>query len=172
MNKTFFSIYFSLVTLCISFGCRYENHQAKTLNSKLLFVEIVRNDSTAPQLGSLLSSNLRKEIIRTGTFELTSAKNNADFILKVSLDKFGKNAEVYNPQDTLLASGFNADISALVTLESENGDKLINKKLIKENSSVLRESIISSPLSRQPINSLSIGLSKKISRLIENFGWR
>jgi hypothetical protein len=172
MNKTFFSIYFSLVTLCISFGCRYENHQAKTLNSKLLFVEIVRNDSTASHLGSLLSSNLRKEIIRTGTFELTSVKNKADFILKVSLDNFDKSVEVYNSQDALLASGFTADISAYVTFKSKNGDKLINKKLIKENSSVLRESTISSPLSRQPMKSLSIGLSKKISRLVENFGWK
>jgi hypothetical protein len=115
---------------------------------------------------------LWKEIIRTGIFELTSVKNKADFILKVSLDNFDKSVEVYNSQDALLASGFTADISAYVTFKSKNGDKLINKKLIKENSSVLRESTISSPLSRQPMKSLSIGLSKKISRLVENFGWK
>lgn len=172
MNKSFGTLFFFSLTLYISFGCRYENHQTKSLNSRILFVEITRNDSTAPQIGSLLSSNLRKEIIRTGTFELTSAKNKADFILKVSLDNFGKSVEIYNSQDTLLASGFTADISAYVTLESKNGDKLINKKLIKENSSVLRESTISSPLSRQPMKSLSIGLSKRISRLVENFGWK
>ena len=171
MNKTFSAIFLFSVTLYFSLGCRYENQHTKSFNSNSLFVEIARNDSTAPQIGSFLSSNLRKEIIRAGKFQLTSTKNNADFILKIHVEKFGKSAEVYNPKDTLLASGFITDISAFVTLESKNGEILINKKLVKENSSVLRESTISAPLSRQPMYSLSIGLSRRISRLVENFEW-
>jgi hypothetical protein len=171
MNKIFSTIFFFLLSLYFSFGCRYINQYNKNFNSKALFIEIARNDSSAPQIGSFLSSNLRKEIIRSGKFQLTSTKNNADFILKIHLDRFGKSAEVYNPQDTLLASGFITEISAFVTLESKDGNLLISNELVKENSSVLRESTISSPLSRQPVYSLSIGLSKRISRLVENFEW-
>ena len=171
MNKTFSTIFLFSFTLFFTLGCRYVNQHTNSFNSTTLFVEIVRNDSTAPQVGSFLSSNLRKEIIRSGKFQLTSTKNNADFVLKIYLENFGKSAEVYNPQDTLLASCFITDISAFVTLESKNGEILINKELVKENSSVLRESTISAPLSRQPMYSLSIGLSRRISRLVENFEW-
>ena len=118
-----------------------------------------------------MSTNLRTEVVRRGNYKLSSRLEDADVVLNVSLLNFTNGAEVYNPKDTLLASGINLRISADISLINRDGELLMGKRSIEENSSVVKENVNTSASLRDPVFSLSIGLARKISNTIENYQW-
>jgi len=170
MNRFLVATFLTVVAIFAGVSCRYQNsHSANA--PQVLFIEIVRNDSMAPQLGAFLSTNLRSEVVRRGSYKLSSRLEDADLVLNVSLLNFANGAEIYNPEDTLLASGINLRISAEISLTNQDGEVLMEKRTIKENSSVVRENVNTSASLRDPVFSLSIGLARKISNIIENYQW-
>ena len=107
-----------------------------------------------------MNTNLRKEIIKCGYYDLVQNKNSADLLLFLTVDDYVKNTEAYSPQDTLLATGFSSSINVYLSLKDKKGDTLIDNKLIKETSSSLRENVSTSPSSRESIHYLSIGMAR------------
>ena len=172
MEKNKFLLVFGLLAFTISLllGCRYQNNPYK-LSSQTLYIENVRNNSLAPQLSSFLNTNLRKEIIKRGYYDLVQNKDSADLLLFLTVDDYIKNTESYSPQDTLLATGFSSSINVYLSLKDKKGDTLIDNKLIKETSSSLRVNVSTSPSSRESIHYLSIGMARKISNTLENYNW-
>jgi hypothetical protein len=170
MNRFLVATFLTVVAIIAGVSCRYQNsHSAHA--PQTLFIKIVRNDSMAPQLGAFLSTNLRTEVVRRGNYKLSSRLEDADVVLNVSLLNFTNGAEVYNPKDTLLASGINLRISADISLINRDGELLMGKRTIEENSSVVKENVNTSASLRDPVFSLSIGLARKISNTIENYQW-
>ena len=121
-------------------------------------------------MNSFLNTNLRKEIIKRGYYDLVQNKD-SDLLLFLTVDDYVKNTEAYSPQDTLLATGFSSSINVYLSLKDKKGDTLIDNKLIKETSSSLRENVSTSPSSRESIHYLSIGMARKISNTLENYNW-
>ena len=170
MNRILVATFLTIFPIFAGVSCRYQNiHSAHT--PQVLFIKIVRNDSMAPQLGAFLSTNLRTDVVRRGSYKLSSSPEDADIVLNVSLLNFTNSAEIYNPNDTLLASGTNLRISAEISLTNQDGEVLMEKRTIEENSSVVRENVNTSVSLRDPVFSLSIGLARKISDIIENYQW-
>jgi alcohol dehydrogenase YqhD (iron-dependent ADH family) len=88
------------------------------------------------------------------------------------LEDYRKDAEVYNPQDTLLAAGFKISTQATVSLTNRKGDLLIEHEIIRPTASVLRKNSLSLPSERQALVALSQNLSHAINHLIENYNWK
>ena len=169
MNK-FFWLKFFLVYLFFS-GCKYKSSNPRFSGEKSIYIEVVQNDTLAPQIGPLLAHKLREHILRRGHFNITSSPNKGDFFIQVALKNYTKNSEIYNPQDTIIAAGFRLSINAEVSLLNRNGKLLMDKALVNEKVSVLRKDSLTKPLDRQALLSLSESLGKQISQLIENFKW-
>ena len=92
-------------------------------------------------------------------------------ILKVTLDDYRKDPEVYNPNDTFVASGFNLKIKAKCSLINYQGKVLIEDVILTENVSVLRRNSLTKPTDRQAVKSLSESLGKQIAQVVENYRW-
>jgi len=171
MNNVFLkhTIFLALILLV---SCRYRNNQSSKSETRVLFVETIRNNSLAPQVSSILNREIRSKIIRRGYFNLSQKPSEADLILSISLEDYRKNAEVYNPQDTLLAAGFKISTQATVSLTNRKGDLLIAHEIIRPTASVLRENSLSLPSERQALVAVSQNLSHAINQLIENYNWK
>ena len=167
MNKT------CVVWICLFLfiGCKYKITDSRFDKSSKIFIEVVENQSLAPQFSSFVNQQLRNHFVRRGLYEIVSNKSKSDLILKINLENYSKNPEVYNPSDTLVAAGFRLNIYAKVTLYDQNGMILLGDSIEMENASVLRKNSLTKPQDRQALSSLSKALTLKIVRLIENFKW-
>lgn len=169
MNKIFWLKFF-LAYLFFS-GCKYKSSDPRFSGEKSIYIEVVQNDTLAPQIGPLLAHKLREHILRRGHFYITSNPNKGDLFIQVALKNYTKSSEIFNPQDTIIAAGFRLNINAEVSLSNRNGKLLMDKALVNEKVSVLRKDSLTKPLDRQALLSLSESLGKQISQLIENFKW-
>jgi hypothetical protein len=87
------------------------------------------------------------------------------------LKNYKQSPEIFNPQDTLLAAGFNLSIEAQFSLTNHRGKVLIEDIVLTDSASVLRNGSFSVPSGRQALLSLSESLGQQISQLIENYHW-
>jgi hypothetical protein len=168
MNKIFFWLQISFVYITLS-GCKYKSTDSRYSGEKNVYIEIVENHTLAPQIGSLVGHKLREHILRRGHFNIVSNPKKGDFFVRIILKNYTKDSEIFDPQDTMIASGFRLNINAMVTLSNRNGKLLIEQAVVNEKVSVLRKDSLTKPLDRQAILSLSLG--RQISQLIENFKW-
>ena len=170
MNKIFFWLQISFVYITLS-GCKYKSTDSRYSGEKNVYIEIVENHTLAPQIGSLVRHKLREHILRRGHFNIVSNPKKGDFFVRIILKNYTKDSEIFDPQDTMIASGFRLNINAMVTLSNRNGKLLIEQAVVNEKVSVLRKDSLTKPLDRQAILSLSESLGRQISQLIENFKW-
>lgn len=161
----------SLFFLLVLSGCKYKSNDSRFGKSRGIYIDVVRNQTLAPQLGSYLSSKIRNQIIRRGHFDIKTNISESDFILSVSLTNYKQETEIYNPQDTIIAAGFKTNVQAIVSLNKRGGEVLIKGVTLTENASVLKDGSFSVPSDRQSLLSLSESLGLQISQLIENYHW-
>ena len=152
-------------------GCNYKNNDSRLGDLRTIYVEVVQNNSLAPQIGPLLNNKIREHIIQRSHFRLSSEIKDSDLILRISLKNYKQSPEIFNPQDTLLAAGFNLSIEAQFSLTNHRGNVLIEDIVLTDSASVLRNGSFSVPSGRQALLSLSESLGQQISQLIENFRW-
>ena len=167
MNNPFFLI-FSLLFVS---GCRYKSNDSRFQDHRVIYIQAIHNQSLAPQLGHFLNSKVREHIIRRGHFVITSDVKECDLIMSVTVNNYRQDPEIYNPEDTLLAAGFNMLIQAEISLFNRKGEVIIDKEVLYQNASVLRSSSISNTSDRQAIVSLSDSLGRDIAGFIENHLW-
>ena len=84
----------SFFFLLVLSGCNYKSSNSKFGDSRGIYIEVVRNDTLAPQIGTFLSKKIRDQIIRRGHFEIESDIRNSEFILTVSLTDYRKDTEI------------------------------------------------------------------------------
>jgi hypothetical protein len=97
----------------------------------------VKNDSLSPLLGPKLDREIRKSIVKDGSFHLVNDPTDADSSLIVQISQYGDSTEAYRPGDTLLAAGLNLRAIAKIELLDEKG-RTIFAENVSGNSSVLR----------------------------------
>lgn len=147
------------------FGCSYRLGTTNSSQGTLHLV--VRNDSLAPQLGSLVDQEIRKYLLRFGQYKIIKARKEADFFLKVTLKSYEKFPESYRAEDTLLASGFRMSIQADLELSSKHGSVLL-ESTSNGSSSVFREDISTLPRKKQAMQALASDLAYQVSLSLLN----
>ncbi len=152
-------------------SCKYQrtNHKDRVVES--IYIASIQNLSFAPQAASHLRNKIRQHIIRRGNFQITSDKSKSDLILRLSFKNYQKNPEIYNVDDTILASGVKLNLELLLNLENYNGDQLIKDFVLEEGSALLKQNSSSVPSDRQALIALSDLCARRISIQLENYNW-
>ena len=135
-----------------------------------LFHLRVKNDSMAPILGAKVDRELRKKILRNGTFTLIQNQEDADVSILVTLSNYTDLTEAYRPEDSLLARGLNLGISAKIELRDKKDDIFMDKQ-VRANASVLRPESTGLPEESSSLHALAEELASKIHLSILNQSW-
>ena len=135
-----------------------------------LFHLRVKNDSMAPILGAKVDRELRKKILKNGTFILVQNQEDADVSIMVTLSNYTDSTEAYRPEDSLLAAGLNLGISAKIELRDQYGDIFLDKQ-VRANASVLRSESTRLPEESSSLHAIAEDLASEIHLSILNQSW-
>jgi hypothetical protein len=157
-----------LLPLLIFAACSYKLGYPEA--GEGLFHLRVRNDSMAPILGAKVDRELRKKILKNGTFILVQNQEDADVSIMVTLSNYTDSTEAYRPEDSLLAAGLNLGISAKIELRDQNGDIFLDKQ-VRANASVLRSESTRLPEESSSLHAIAEELASEIQLSILNQSW-
>ena len=157
-----------LLPLLIFAACSYKLGYPEA--GEGLFHLRVRNDSMAPILGAKVDRELRKKILKNGTFILVQNQEDADVSIMVTLSNYTDSTEAYRPEDSLLAAGLNLGISAKIELRDQNGDIFLDKQ-VRANASVLRSESTRLPEEISSLHAIAEDLASEIHLSILNQSW-
>ena len=135
-----------------------------------LFHLRVKNNSMAPILGAKVDRELRKKILKNGTFILVQNQEDADVSIMVTLSNYTDSTEAYRPEDSLLAAGLNLGISAKIELRDQHGDIFLDKQ-VRANASVLRSESTRLPEESSSLHAIAEDLASEIHLSILNQSW-
>lgn len=135
-----------------------------------LFHLRVKNDSMAPIIGAKVDRELRKKILKNGTFILVQNQEDADVSIMVTLSNYTDSTEAYRPEDSLLAAGLNLGISAKIELRDQHGDIFLDKQ-VRANASVLRSESTRLPEESSSLHAIAEDLASEIHLSILNQSW-
>ena len=118
MTKTTIQALSSIVagTLFLTGCAGYRLGMENSLPFESIFVDVVANDSFAPQAQALLTQNLRESIARDPRVKLAD-REEADVTLTVRLSSYTRQPDAAMVGDTALARSFRLNLGALVTLQ-------------------------------------------------------
>ena len=131
-----------------------------------LFVE-VHNESFGLSMGPLIDREIRKTILKTSSYSLTSVPHTADLKLYLRVSGYSDRPESYDPDDSFLASAFAIVSTVNLKWESAAGELLL-EETINLDASVLRPALkpispaSSSPVDEQARQSLAEFIAKEI----------
>ena len=168
MNKLPWGNLLPLLPLFIFASCSYKLGYPEV--GEGLFHLRVKNDSMAPILGAKVDRELRKKILRNGTFTLIQNQEDADVSILVTLSNYTDSTEAYRPEDSLLAAGLNLGISAKIELRDQKDDIFMDKQ-VRANASVLRPESTGLPEESSSLHALAEELASKIHLSILNQSW-
>jgi len=157
-----------LLPLLIFAACSYKLGYPEA--GEGLFHLRVKNDSMAPILGAKVDRELRKKILKNGTFILVQNQEDADVSIMVTLSNYTDSTEAYRPEDSLLAAGLNLGISAKIELRDQNGDIFLDKQ-VRANASVLRSESTRLPEESSSLHAMAEDLASEIQLSILNQSW-
>lgn len=130
----------------------------------------VKNDSLGPLLGPKLDREIRKSLVKDGSFYLVNNPGDADALLVVKLTHFNDSTEAYRPGDTLLAAGLNLRASATVEFIDPKGNEAFQQK-VSGNSSVLRKVSTRVPDEAMAMQALAESLAAEVVLSLLNQSW-
>jgi hypothetical protein len=130
----------------------------------------VKNDSLAPLLGPKLDREIRKSIVKEGSFHLVNNPTDADASLIVQITRYGDSTEAYRPGDTLLAAGLNLRATAKMELLDEKGLTIFSQN-VSGNSSVLRRESTRVPDEAMAMQALAESLAAEVCLSLLNQAW-
>ena len=130
----------------------------------------VKNDSLGPLLGPKLDREIRKSLVKDGSFYLVNNPGDADALLVVKLTHFNDSTEAYRPGDTLLAAGLNLRASATVEFIDPKGNEVFQQK-VSGNSSVLRKVSTRVPDEAMAMQALAESLAAEVVLSLLNQSW-
>ena len=168
MNKLPWGNLLPLLPLFIFASCSYKLGYPEV--GEGLFHLRVKNDSMAPILGAKVDRELRKKILRNGTFTLIQNQEDADVSILVTLSNYTDLTEAYRPEDSLLAAGLNLGISAKIELRDQKDDIFMDKQ-VRANASVLRPESTGLPEESSSLHALAEELASKIHLSILSQSW-
>ena len=121
----------------------------------------VKNDSLAPLLGPKLDREIRKSIVKDGSFHLVNNPTDADASLIIHITQYGDSTESYRPGDTLLAAGLNLRAIAKIELLDDRGHTIFSQN-VSGNSSVLRRESTRVPDEGMAMQALAESLAAEV----------
>jgi len=119
-------------------GCQsYQLGDPAQLAFKSIYIKPVTNDSFAPQVQALLSSQIRELFIRDSRTQMVNDHKEADVILFVNLISYNRDKAARQGNDTILARTFDLNLNAEISLFDQNsGSYLFEDRVLTQTNNV------------------------------------
>ncbi len=118
------SVVCGLLSVVLLTGCaNYRLGTGGKLAFSTLFIEPVRVDALIPQARAVIGTQLREAFLHDGRVRLVNSPGEADAVLAVTIDSYGREVATVRPDDTGLARRFNVRLAATATLTDRRAGK-------------------------------------------------
>lgn len=88
-----------------------------------IYIEPVKNDSFAPQIQTLLSTQVREAVLRDGRIQLVADPQQADAVLQLRLTDYDRLASARRQDDTERAQTFDLSLRLQLSLYDPHNDR-------------------------------------------------
>ena len=124
----------------------------------------VENRSMAGQIGPTLNRTVKDELAKMGILQVANHPNDAKFLVLIILEDYSQHAQAYNPDDTLLASGFELRIRSRFQVSNRNNGQSISSFTLSTRGFAMRSRSLEKPRDRQALMDMSRELGSRIAR--------
>lgn len=158
-----------LLTLCGCAGYRLGSTNGVRAGEKTIRIVPVTNRTLEPRLGDAVTSALRKEIQRDGTFRLVTS-GAADIVVTCELFSYDRNEVSFVPGDIVTAQDYRISLGArVVAKESFTGKTVLTREFTGNTLMRLGNDLPS--VERQSLPTLAADLSRQIVAGIADGTW-
>lgn len=114
----------ALIGVCGCAGYRLGPPSGATAREKSVQVNPFANQTMQPRLTDVVTSQMRKEVQRDGTFQLAT-HGDGDIIVTGSLTKYDRLEVTFNPNDILTVRDYRLSLTAHVTARERSSGKVL-----------------------------------------------
>lgn len=114
----------ALVGICGCAGYRLGPPSGVTAREKSVQVNPFANQTMQPRLTDVVTSQMRKEVQRDGTFQLAT-RGDGDIIVTGLLTKYDRLEVTFNPNDILTVRDYRLSLTAHVTARERSSGKML-----------------------------------------------
>jgi hypothetical protein len=164
-----------LLTACLAAilsGCagyRLGPTGGQTAGAKSVQIIPFTNRTTEARLADAVTSALRKEVQRDGTFRLAT-HGPGDIVVSGVLTNYSRRAISLVPRDVATAQDYNVNLSAQVTARERSSDRVIFDRAVISHTLVrVTQDLPSSE--RQALPLLATDLARRVTALLADGSW-
>ncbi len=157
----------SVICGCAGYGLGPSN--GIRAGEKTIQITPVTNRTLEPRLGDAVTSALRKEIQRDGTFSLVTS-GTADIVVTCELFSYIRNEISFVPGDIVTARDYRVSLGARVTAKEGFDGKTIISREVTGNTLMRLGSDLPS-VERQILPTLAADLARQITAIISDGSW-
>lgn len=169
MNKGFIKTLLFLTLLSIISGCRYRaGYPVNTANIRTIYVAPAVNKAIVAQVSTVLTRQIREEILRSGIAHLGSSANDSDTVLEVIVTQYGRSVGSVDEYDADIAKTLSLDMSAKCSLRDNRSAQYFFKDQTVSASISINATDSAQSIEFQCLPQLSRKLSQKIALLLAN----
>lgn len=157
------------VLLCGCAGYRLGPTNGLAAGEKTVEVLPFANNTLEPRLTDAVTTQLRKQITKEGTYRLAS-HNDGDIVLSGSIVEYDRRELTFSTQDTLTVKDFRVTMVADVTATDRiSGRKILNQRVTGRTLIRVGTDLVSSE--RQALPLLSEDLARNVVALLADGSW-
>jgi Lipopolysaccharide-assembly len=127
------------------------------------------NETTEPRLVAPVTTSIRKQLQRDGTYRLAT-RNEGDIIVSGHILEYDRSSLSYQPKDTLTPRDYRISIMAQVNARERHSGKVILNRRVQGHTTV-RVGIDLNSAERQAIPLLADDLARNVTSLLVDGQW-
>ena len=127
------------------------------------------NQTTEPRLVAPVTTSIRKQLQRDGTYRLNTS-NDGDIIVSGNIVEYDRSSLSYQPRDTLTPKDYRISIVAHVTARERDSGKVVLDRRVSGHTTV-RVGIDLNSAERQAIPLLAEDLARNVTSLLVDGQW-
>ena len=158
-----------LVVLCGCAGYHLGPSNGLRAGEKTIQIVPVTNRTLEPRLGDAVTSALRKEIQRDGTFRLVT-RGTADIVVTCELFRYDRNEVSFVPGDIVTARDYRISLGARANAKETSTDKTLLAREFTGNTLMRLGNDLPS-VERQTLPMLAADLARQITTALSDGTW-
>ncbi len=157
------------LALCGCVGYRLGPTNGQVAGSRSIQINPFQNETLEPRLVEPVTSALRKNIQRDGTYRLNT-RNEGEIIVNGLITNYDRSGLSFNPRDILTPRDFQVTLTAKISaIERSTGKTILDREVLGR--TTLRTSGDLGSAERQAIPQLADDLAKNVTSLLVDGTW-
>ena len=140
-----------------------------TAREKSVQVNPFDNQTLEPRLGDAVTSQLRKELQRDGTYQLAT-RNDGDIIVTGTISRYERFEVSFSSGDILTVRDYRLELTAHVTARDRSSGKVVLDQPVK-GTTLIRVTTDLTSTERQALPLLAGDLAKNVTELLAEGTW-